>query len=400
MTVPRRGRTRANVTLIAQREITTRTQQKGFRIGLGVTVLLIAIVALLPRFLGDSGPTTYDVGVSGPDRAAVAAALTTLGGQRSIDVRVHPADSAAQAEQKVRSGDWDAALIGDDRIIARSGSSTVAVLVNSAHQAVLGDERLRAAGVDPGEVSAALDVHPLPVTATGGDNDQRQLIATITIVALFGQLIGFCSWVAMGVVEEKSSRVVELILATVRPWQLLAGKLVGIGAIAIGQLALYAVVGLGVATALGQVDLPSGTVSAVAVSVGWFVLSYGFFSALSAALGSLVSRQEEVSGVLAPVTGLLMISYFLGFFVIGSPDSTLSQVLSFVPPISGIAMPARMIRGDVPAVDVVVSALIMLAATLLVMGIGAKIYRAAVLHTGSKLSLRRAWRGEAVADLA
>jgi ABC-2 type transport system permease protein len=162
----------------------------------------------------------------------------------------------------------------------------------------------------------------------------------------------------------------------------------------------YAVVGLGVATAIGGVNLPPGTVSAVAVSVGWFVLAFGFFAALAAALGSLVSRQEEVSGVLAPVTGLLMVSYFLGFFVIGSPDGDAAKILSFIPPISGIAMPVRMIRGDVPAGEIALATTLMLIATVVVLGLGAKIYRAAVLHSGSKLSLSRAWRGEPAADLA
>ncbi|MCW2527103.1 MAG: ABC-type Na+ efflux pump permease component-like protein [Pseudonocardiales bacterium] len=392
-------RTRVNVALIARREITTRTQQRGFRIGLGVTLLLIAIVAVLPRFIGGSS-TKYDVGVGGPNASAISSTVSSLAGQRNLKVVVHPVKSVDEAASKVRSGSWDAALADDSRILAKSDTSTAAALLNAARQSVLGVERLKAAGVDPGKVSSALDVAALPVTVSGGDNNQRQLIATITIVALFGQLIGFCSWVAMGVVEEKSSRVIELILATVRPWQLLAGKLIGIGSIAIGQMVAYAVVGLGVATAVGRVHLPPGTVSAVAVSVGWFVLAFGFFAALSAALGSLVSRQEEVSGVLAPVTGLLMVSYFLGFFVVGSPDSGAAKILSFIPPISGIAMPARMIRGDVPAGEILLGVALMLIATIVVLGLGAKIYRAAVLHSGSKLSLSRAWRSEAVADLA
>lgn len=396
----RPAHTRASLGLIARREITTRTQQKGFRIGFGVTLLLVAIVALLPRFIGGSGRPTFDIGLSGADSASVGTALDTLARQRDVEVRVHPGGDAASAERQVRSGRWDAALVDDARIIAQSETSDAASLVNAARQTVVGVRRLRAAGVDPVKVSGALDVRALPVTATGGDDSQRQLIATITIAALFGQLIAFCSWVAMGVVEEKSSRVVELILSTVRPWQLLVGKLIGIGAIAIGQLAAFAVVGLGVATAGGRVHLPPGTVGAVAVSVGWFVLSFAFYAALSAALGSLVSRQEEVSGVLAPVTGLLMVSYFLGFAAVGAPHGTLARVLSLVPPVSGIAMPARLVGGDVPLGEIVVAVALMAVATLAMIGLGAKIYRAAVLHSGSKLSLRKAWRGEAAADLA
>ena len=391
---------RANLGLIARREIETRTQQRSFRIGLLVTLLLIAVVALLPRFIGGPATTSYDIGVGGPDAPAVGDTVRALAAQRHLKVDIHPIGVAADAEREVRSGHWDAALIDGTRIVAQDDTSTAAALVNAARQTVIGLAQLRSAGVDVDRVTRALAVSALPVTSTGGDRDERQAVATITIVVLFGQLIGFCSWVAMGVVEEKSSRVVEIVLSTVRPWQLLGGKLIGIGAIAIGQLTAYAVVGLGVATAVGRVDLPAGTVGAVALSVGWFVLAFTFFAALSAALGSLVSRQEEVSGVLAPVTGLLMISYLLGFTVIGSPGSTLSRVLSMVPPISGIAMPARLIRGHVPVLDIVVSVVLMLGLAAVMLGIGAKIYRAAVLHSGSKVSLRTAWRGEAVANLA
>jgi ABC-2 type transport system permease protein len=389
----------SNVGLIIRREITTRTQQRGFRIGLAVTLLIIAVVGLLPRFLNDTGTPTYDLGIVGPSAAAISDALPSMAAERGAKVRLHAVESAAAAEQQVTDKHWDAALIDGDRIVAQNRTGTPAALLNAAYQSVTGVDRLKAAGVDPNRVVDALAVKALPVTSAGGDSSQRQVIATITVVVLFGQLIGFCSWVAMGVVEEKASRVVELILAAVRPWQLLAGKLIGIGAIAVGQMVLYGAVGLGVASAVGGVHLPDGAVGAVALSIGWFVLAYGFFAALSAALGSLVSRQEEVSGVLAPVTALLMVSYLLGFTAVGSPDGSLARVVSFVPPISTIVMPARMIRGDVPAEDVAISIAIMLVVTAVMLVLGAKIYRAAVLHTGSKLSLRSAWRSEAAADL-
>jgi ABC-2 type transport system permease protein len=122
----------------------------------------------------------------------------------------------------------------------------------------------------------------------------------------------------------------------------------------------------------------------IAISFLWFVMGFAFFAAVSAALASLVSRQEEVSGVMTPVTSLLLVSYLGSFYVANSPDSSLSRVLSLTPPISAIAMPARMASGDVSVTEAILAA--------------ARIYRVAVLHSGNRLTLRRAWQGEAVAD--
>ena len=387
------------IALIAGREVTSRFQQKGFRIGFLVTVLIVAVAALLPRFIA-GGPTTYDIATVGPSGQSVAAAVTTLAQQRHERVRLHQAATSIEAERQVGNGDWDAALLSDRRIVAKEATSTAVLLLQGAYQSVESVRRLTSAGLDPAKVSAALDVAALPVTLRSrGGSAERQTIATITVVVLFGQLITFCTWVGMGVVEEKSSRVVELLLATVRPWQLLAGKLVGIGAIALAQLVALAVVGLGVGIGAGTLHLAGAAIATVAATMGWFVLGFAFFAALAAAMASLVSRQEEVSGVLFPVSGLLMLSYILGFGVIASPDSTPSRVLSVIPPVSAIAMPARLARGGVPVTDVLLAVGLMAVVTAAVVVAGAKIYRAAVLHTGNRLKLRAAWRAEAVADL-
>jgi ABC-2 type transport system permease protein len=391
----------AIIGLIARREVSTRVRQKSYVIGLLITLVIIGAAALLPKFLGGH-QTSYNVGVTGTDAPALRSALAGLAKQQHLRIHVHDASDAAQAERLVGTGRWDAAIIDDARIVAKSADSTAAGLAQSAHTAVVTVTQLRAQGLDPGKVAAALTVAPLPLSSPAGANSAaRQAVATITIVVLFAQLITFITWVAMGVVEEKTSRVVELILSTVRPWQLLAGKLLGIGSIAVGQLLLIGIVGVGVASAAGTVSLPAGVVGTIAVTVGWFVIGFAFFAALAAALGSLVSRQEEVSGVLAPVTGLLMVSYLLGLAAsLSSSAAGWTRVVSVLPPVSAIAMPARMAREHVPVAQLALAVVLMAAVTVAVVGLGSKIYRAAVLHTGGgKISLRTAWRSEAAADL-
>jgi ABC-2 type transport system permease protein len=204
----------------------------------------------------------------------------------------------------------------------------------------------------------------------------------------------------MGVVEEKASRVVELVLSSVRPMQLLAGKLLGIGALAAAQVLLLGGAAIAAAIASGTITIPASAIGTVAISFIAFVLAYAFFASLAAALGSTVSRQEEVSGVLAPVTMTLTVCYVAGFAVASNPDAGYARVLSILPPISSIAMPARIARGGVPAIDVVLAIVLLLAAAAGILAVAARIYRASILHSGTRVSLRRAWRGEPAADLA
>jgi ABC-2 type transport system permease protein len=151
-------------------------------------------------------------------------------------------------------------------------------------------------------------------------------------------------------------------------------------------------------SATGSLDVPASVYATIATSFLWFVLGFAFFAALSAALASLVSRQEEVSGVMSPVTSLLLVSYLGSLYAASSPNSSLARLLSLIPPISAIAMPARMASGQVSVAEVVIAATVMIAATIAILGIAARIYRVAILHSGNRLTLRRAWQGEAVAD--
>ncbi|SOD70411.1 ABC-2 type transport system permease protein [Jatrophihabitans sp. GAS493] len=387
------------VLLVARREVIVRLQQRGFRIGLAVAVIIIALGAAAPKIIGGHAASTYQIGVVGGSEE-LRTYLDAAAKQAGQPIRLHPTD-ATEAAAKVRSGDWDAAVINGDRIVAKSSDSGAVTLIQSAHQAQQLRDNLAAAGLTGIQIQHAFEVKALAVTATNSaETTQRQVVATIAVVFLFAQLLTFCTWVAIGVVEEKSSRVVELILSAVRPVQLLTGKLVGIGGLALAQVALLALVALGVSIGTGGLTLPGSAYVSLLVAFGWFALGFAFFAALAAGLASLVSRQEEVSGVLTPVTGLLFVAYAASFAVSANPDTSWARVLSMIPPISAIAMPARLARGGVPITDVLAAALLMLALTAVALVVAGRLYRASILHTGNKLTLRSAWRGEAVGDLA
>jgi ABC-2 type transport system permease protein len=386
--------------LIARREITTRLQQKGYRIGFLVALAVVVIVCILPGVIGGGSSTTrYQVGlaVDAPTLPEILAKVTHATGDR---VTVHHT-SAAHARSEVRSGDWDAALLPGNRLVVQHADDDIVAIVRTALQADRTVERLLSAGLSTREIKAVLHAPPLRVMATASSGgQQRQAIAIIAIVALFTQLMMFTTWTAMGVVEEKSSRVVELVLSAVRPRQLLSGKLLGIGTVAAAQVLALGVAAVAVASVAGSISLPASAIWTLLVSFVGFLLGFTFFASLAAALGSTVSRQEDVSGVLTPVSLLIGVCYIFGFTAADSPGSTVARVISIAPPFSAISMPARIARGGVAPLDVVLAVVLLVAAAAGILAIAARIYRASILHSGTRVSLHRAWRGEAAADLA
>jgi ABC-2 type transport system permease protein len=231
--------------------------------------------------------------------------------------------------------------------------------------------------------------------ASDGGPDEREAVAFVAVIVLYGQLLGYAIWVAMGVVEEKSTRVVELLLSAITPRRLLAGKVLGIGALGLGQLLLIGVAGLAMGSATGQLDLDGGTVSALAIVLLWFVLGYALYSCAFAVAGALVPRQEDVQAVTAPLTITILAAFFLSFTALDDPSSTLARVLSFVPPAAPMIMPVRLIAGDVALWELVASVALTTAAAVGLVALAARIYGAAVLRTGSRVSLKAIWRATA-----
>jgi ABC-2 type transport system permease protein len=213
------------------------------------------------------------------------------------------------------------------------------------------------------------------------------------VLLLYGQLLTYGFWVAAGVVEEKASRVIEVILAAVRPRQLLAGKVVGLGILALGHLCAIAAVGLVAGAAAGAVHVSGALVGAAALAVAWFVVGYAFYSCLFACAGALVPRQEELQSTTMPLTLLILVSFFLSFAVSDDPGGLLAHVTAFIPMTAPLTMPGRIITGDAPAWEVVASLVVTLGAAAALIPLAARVYEGGVLQTGSAVKLRDAWRG-------
>jgi ABC-2 type transport system permease protein len=386
--------TLGQVRLVAGREISTRARDKGFIISSLVIVLLVVGVMIFQLVSGGTtSSTTIGVVGGGP---SVTTALQQSGESAGTEVTVTELADEAAARQAVEDGDVDAAVLdptGDSPTLVVESSSDDDGIVRSALAGLSVAAQLAEQGVD---LQPAPQLTTTELDPVDDDRGPAVVVALLGVVVLYGLLILFGQFVAQGVVEEKSSRVVELLLSTMKPWQLLSGKILGLGALGLVQLVLIAVVGVTGALALDVVDVPGQLIGTVLVVIGWFLVGYAFYASVYAAAASLVSRQEDLGSVLTPTTLLLVVGFIVSLQAGQDPGSTLATVTSFVPGLSPLVMPVRMAAGEAAAWEVAVSVAIMLVAIALVIRIGGRVYAGALLRTGGKTKLREALKAERV----
>jgi ABC-2 type transport system permease protein len=393
MSEPRGISSASMVRLVAAREVAARVRDKNFIISSVVIVLvLVGVLGLQVAF--SSGSEETRVGLVGD--AALRAALEQQGDALDVDVRVVELDDAAAGRAAVEAGDVDGVLVLDDGqepqlLVEQSAGGSLQAVVQGAVAQLALAEQLRAAGI------TGLDVPEVGVTALDPDADadgQRVVVAIIGVGVLYSLLILFGQFVAQGVVEEKASRVVELLLATMRPWQLLAGKILGLGLLGLAQIVLIAAIGVGGAIAFDLVDIPGELVGTAVSVVVWFVLGYAFYAAIFAVAASLVSRQEDLSTVVMPTTLVLIGAFVVGIQASADPGGALARITSYVPGLSPLVMPVRQAAGDVAAWEIALAVVLMLVAIALIVRLGGRIYAGALLRTGGKLKIREALNAE------
>lgn len=382
----------ALVRLIAAREISARVRDKNFIIS-SVVIILVLVGLLAFQVAVNSGGEESRIGVVGGG-AELEQALEAQGEALDVDVTLVQFDDEAAARAAVDDEEVDGALLAGDEpelLVRQSAGGPLEAVVQGAVGQVAVAEQLAEAGV------TGLQVPEVSVTALDPQADadgQRVIMAIIGTAVLYSLLILFGQFVAQGVVEEKASRVVELLLATMKPWQLLAGKILGLGVLGFAQILLIAVVGVVGALAFDIVDIPGDLVSTAVSVVLWFVLAYALYAAVFAVAGSLVSRQEDLGTVVMPTTLVLVAAFVVGIQAAAEPDGPLAVVTSFVPGLSPLVMPVRQAAGDVAPWEVGLSALIAIAAVAVVVRIGGRVYAASLLRTSGKTKIREALRAE------
>ncbi|ATE52336.1 MULTISPECIES: ABC transporter permease [Actinosynnema] len=386
------------VLLVARREFLSKVRTRSFVVGTVVIIAAMAGFVALQALLFTSASTSV-VGLNG-QATVLAQPLEETARSLGREVEVVDVPDSAAGEGLVRSGELDALVLGAPdalRVLVKDGldpslANAVDLIVK---QQVLAAQ-LAEAGLDPARVQQNVADARVRVVALDPEDPmvgQRLVIGLVIAGLLYYSLLVYGTMVAQGVVEEKSSRVVEILLSTLRPAQLLMGKVIGLGAVGLAQLLLIGAIGLGLASAAGVVRVDGPTGGALLIGVLWYLLGFFLYATVFAAAASLVSRQEEVQSVLTPITMLIVIAFVVGFnLLVRDPASRLVAVLSVLPPFAPILMPGRMAIGAAPAWQVVLAVVLALGAAVGVVWVGGKVYANAVLRTGARVRLRDALR--------
>jgi ABC-2 type transport system permease protein len=382
---------RQAVLLVARREFVNQVRSRGFIIGIVFTLVIFAVVGGVIAFVSTQSDE-HTVGVSA-DSAGLRPALEQVAAQQGAMLRITQIDPDAGRAQ-VDSGDLDALLTGGPgsyRLLYRDADdATVTQLVGAAAQQQALTGALSQAGVDPAALAAQGQVVTATIEPVDPERGQQLGVALVGTILLFMGL-QYAAGVASGVVEEKQSRVVELLLATIKPTHLLAGKVIGLGAAGLLSMVILGAIAGTAAVAFGLLTLPTAAVGMLLMVLVWYLIGFFLLASVYAALGSTVSRQEELQPIIAPMVFVLIIPFILTLNVLpNDPRSPLITVLSYIPFLSQTVMPARYAVGAAALWEVGLSALIAIAAIAVVIRLAARIYRNSILRTGSRVSLREA----------
>ena len=387
--------------LVAAREIRERGRSRAFLVSLLLMLLAVAAAIALPAVL-DTGPGTKDVGLTGVTPAGLPDAVRAQGEAVDTTIRIHRSDTRAEGEAAVRDGDLDV-LVVDARELQwrKSADEQLKAVVTGAIQLVAIRDRAEVAGMEPAEllaIVAPVEVTNVELGQVEGRSPDDETAAFLMTMVLFFAISTYGAMVLSGVVEEKSSRTVEVLLARTPARNLLAGKIAGIGLLGLAQVAATAIVALVVASIADSFDVPAVRGTVLAWAVVWFVLGYALYATVFGTLGSLASRTEDASSVTGPVSIILVLGVITSFAAIGSADAAWAQLVAWLPVTAPLAMPNRIAMGAATWWEPVFAALLTLAAIAGLVVLGGRIYTRAILHTGATLSLGDAWRSAPLAS--
>ena len=383
--------------LVARREVRERSRSRGFYVGLAVMLLVVVAAIVAPAALED-GVVSRDVGLVGAIPEELPRVVAEQGDAADVTVRVHRYGDVAVGQEAVRDDAVDVLVVDARRLEWRGEpDEQLRAVVTGAVQVVAVQQRADAVGLDAEDVAAL--VAPVPVenidlgSAPGrsADDDTAAIVMSIlllTAIATYGSLV------LTGVVEEKSSRVVEVLLARMPARSLLVGKIAGIGLLGFAQFLLTALAALVATLLVDSVDLPAVRASVLAWVVAWFVLGYTTYAMAYGALGSLASRTEDAQSVAGPAVYVLLASYWGSFVAVSAdPAGGWSRLLSLFPGTAPFAMPARIALGATSWWEPVLAVALTLAAIAGLVAVAGRVYTGAILRTGPTLKLREAWRG-------
>lgn len=383
--------------IVTMREVTVKIRDKSFIISTLVTLALIVGSVVISGFLAGK-TTTATIGFAGGSSAAtLVASANELALEQSQSIELVPAtfSNDAQAMAALREGDVDLVLVptldGYNLTGLKDVPGSVAKLVAEAAGSEALARNAGQLGVDVETLTAGSAITEVLLEGSQERNSMAQAMAFIFSFLFYMSAMIFGMPIANSVVEEKQNRVVEILATAIPIRQLLAGKILGNLILAMGQLCIFVGVGL-LALTLVPTEIPF--LSVLIATSGWFLVfflaGFLFLAAIWAALGAMASRVEDLQQSTGPVIGVLIAVLFIGIYAKGS----FLLVASYIPVISSVAMPIRLLSTDVPLWEPLASLAVAVAAAWAMVLLGERIYRRAIMATGGALSWRKALKLE------
>ncbi len=403
---------------VIRREFVERVRQKWFWAMVVLGPLFFGAVFVLPTLLTGKGGVKHIAVVDGTtttfgaqlterlDRESLFIAVRVPFGPRTIDSLMAAVDTKEIDGFLILS---DAAV--DSGTVMYRASNVSSFVTIGTLERVIGEmvnaTRLEREGVNPSLVAKArirVDLDSKKISggkATGESAAQSFSLAYFMGIILYMAILIYGINVMSSVLEEKTTKIVEVLVSSLRPFQLLLGKVIGVGAVSIFQFLIWGVStrllisqrrhllgerGLGEASQVFQ--LPHVTAGTAAVFIAYFLGGFLLYSSMFAAVGAMSSNEQEARQAQQPVTMLLVASFISMFAMLNDPGSALSVTLSMIPFSAPIAMPVRWAAGNLPLHEVALSLGILFVSIIGVTWVAARIYRVGILMTGKRPNLK------------
>ena len=429
---------------VIRREFLERVRTKAFILGTLLFPVFLAAMTVLPALLltGDSGTKRVALvdGAGGGFGAKVEAAMRAarIGEGDEASPRYDLVRVVAPGEQLEQARDsligltalgqdaatsFDGVLVVDEAALAAGrltyfgddvSSPRAMGELQSLLRPVVTRERLEREGVDPVLVMRAIGPVQLATQKvangrlTGQSGDATFAVAYAMGFILYIALLMYGMQVMTSIIEEKSNRIMEVLASSMTPFQMLLGKVIGVGAVALLQLSIWAGVAYGVTTyrasllGLFGVDaaasanlaglIPSLPGALLVVFLAFFVLGFLLYSAMFAAVGSMCNTIQETQQAQTPVMMLIILGLMTMFALLNNPNSDMARVLSFIPFWSPFVIPVRYSMSPVPLPTLLLSAAATLAGMLAIVWVAARIYRIGILSYGKRATFKDVWR--------
>ena len=376
--------------VVAAREIRERGGSRAYRISTVLGLLLVVAILLVPSLLERS--TTYHVGMTGIAPAGTEAALQAQARATDHQLEVTRYSTVADGERAVRDKKVDVLLVDGSRLEWRTRSdSTLSAAVANAIQTVHIRAEADRLGINDDQLAQLLVPVVLTSRTIGAAHTTDKDANTVGFIAvglMYLAISFYAGFVLTGVVQEKANRVAEVLLARMPAHEILAGKVLGIGAVGLAQLAAIGAAAVVTVAAMGDATAPSIPADVLAWTCLWFVLGYLLYSVLYAAIGATTSRIEDAQSAIAPITGLMLLSYFGVIYAEENPDAAVTVLLSFFPPTAPMVMTYRVAVHAVPGWQLLAAAAVMLFVMWGLIRLAGRIYSGALLRYGSRVPLR------------